>query len=1029
MHNTKSLKHIIFILLSFALFNGCSGGNKQNKDSSTPKILSFSGIAVDGYLSGATVCIDNDINGYCDITEPITKTKTDGTFSFDKIDTVGKSLLPIIVTGGIDSATQKDFNSTLKTIFNTKVYKSGEVVTVSPLTDLIATLYLKSTVKDAKTLENIIQNIISTLNLSKTDIFSNPMKNPKLFSKCMEVQQIKKVLKILLIHISTLTQQQIENAVMKALTKQIDTRNDLNNTEILTTLEDTLNITVVNNKKEFILAQLQAIIRSLQSLDSKEIAKEELLTRIEIELTKIDVSITDKVLNTPNDETIVIIPVDKITNLIEGHPSIPSDATILDDINITMSINTTTRINTGIEHTSNVEIYSLPKLGTAEVFLVGGEFWNIDYTTESCQTAQDTFIIKKDANEYATVNINIIGFNNMNESNRTLITKEDLPLYEQNLSSLAPVNIKIYPEHGHVYPHYDDANVSKFNYYPNKNFSGIDSFEYNVTQTLNECVTNQTITVTINIEPTPELNVSTLFPDDSGTCKVALFDGNNSLTYTDDDIYGAYCLYTHKFFYKVNNKFLYQKGSNQLHSVHQDGSILDLNNNKKTNEIYVSNYENWIPYVHKGYYRNNIGDYSYVENFIFAAFTSANDDNLDTDNLSFGLLPWVSFNGTNQLDQLFDFVGDDVDKDELVTTSFAEINDNIYFLGHDNQNGNGTSLACAGANTPISADCQGIQLYLNDFDNNARNTALIFNNGNIVSVLNKTLLISYTYGINDTEFDGPQTKLFISDGKIDYFDDETINKHVKLISDNEYVTLELQKAENSYTVFYKGKNLSTNKTEIGFIEEKEPNGISNIRYLKPDHFMLSYICDGDSTDDACNKGLLNSDFNLKKLVEVTELDNDFSELLALDNTHIYFTDYNSTSNGDVFKVYNKENNTTKVINISFLNSNKTRVVNLSMIGNYIYLLTRTTSVDYPISLWKIDPQTNNAIKIESHTILEKKYIKLSLNAFNHGNSIVYTVISTNPNDENDFNDFSLYSYDAKTDTKKLIQHVSHSLQW
>lgn len=1027
----NQIAHVIVgSLVSFFAFMsfGCSSNANEESKPSEPitksSTITVHGVAVDGYLVGATVCVDENFNGACDTTEPTTITEADGTFHFEALQTATNKLLPILVSGGKDSATQKAFSGTLKTIIDPSLHQNEEVVTVSILTDVIATLYLNSSAKDAGTLEQIIQTIIASLHLTKKEIFTNPLTMPKLYAKSMEIQQIKRMLETLLATQTSLTQQQIENTVIQAVSKQMSTHNDLNSTFILASLESTHSFTVPTHLRAFVLAQLQTIVDALQPLALKESSKEALLTQLQIELEKIDAKTSEKITSAESNATIPTIAVNTLTDIIEERPTIPIDAVQLADINATITVNSSTKIDTGIPHTSHIELFSAPKQGTATLYLVGGEVWNIDYNTTTCQSAHEQFIIKKDANEYATVNITIQGANTLDEHNRTVTTKENLPLFKEPLSSALPVEITTPARHGVIYPYFNDSNGSSFNYFPNKNFSGTDSFEYSVSQTVNECEMHHRVTVTINVEPVAPVKVATVFPDENGTCKVVLTDGNSSLLYTNDAIYGGYCTeYGNQFFYKVKNKFLYQQNTNTLHAVNQDGSISDINsdqrNRLKTSEVYANNFINWKPYVHKGYKRDAFTS-TYEENFIFGAYTSAYVDNGDIQEPVYGLLPWLSVNGSGTPEPLFDFVGDHISGDELITTSFAEINDNIYFLGYDGDNGNGISLACAGAYSPISDDCQGIQLYLNDYDSDARSTSLSFENNSIVSVLDKTLLFTYTHGLND-----PKTKLFISDGSIDYFDSDTIKKHLKLISDNEYASLELQTTQNPTTVFYKGKNLLTNKIEIGYIHEEEPLGPSNIRFLKPNKFILTYACNQGFTGDACYKGLQDRTFTMKKRIELDQE----SKLVAIDNSHIYFTDYNATSNGDLLYHYNNETNTITSVPIAFLNINKTRVSALQVVGNYLYVLTRTTSTDYPISLWKVDPTTNEAVKIESHTILEKKYIRLSSNAFNHGNSILYSVAATNPNDNNDFNDFLLYSYDAQTQTKTLLKQVSHSLQY
>ena len=727
------------------------------------------------------------------------------------------------------------------------------------------------------------------------------------------------------------------------------------------------------------------------------------------------------------------ISTSKVTNslvieavLEENTTTIPAGATILNDINITVSTNSTTRIDTGIDQNSNVTIYTNPSHGIAQAFLVANESWNLDYNTSSCYIGTDSFIYKKDSNEYGKVNIIINGADFSSEQNRTISTKENIPLHGIKLSSISSTSIKTNPLHGNLYTHFEDENVSKFDYYPNRNFSGIDFFDYDINQTINSCYFDKTVRVTINVEPKPPLKVAVAFPDDNGDCKVAMTDGNNSLTYSNDTLYYEAC-FANNFikFHKVLDKFEYKKGENILHSIHQNASIVDLNSHQrntfKTSQIFLDE-ENYgtmnSAYVFKYQYYQYISYQNpvlhYTENLIYSAYTPVTNENNDIEAPIFGKLPWDD----HHEESLFDIVADPIDGDRVIT-SYAGIDNYIYFVGYDGANGNGISLACTELVNGVPSyhgACQGIQLYLNAFDDDAHDTSLIFTNSDIVSVLNKSLVFTYTHGVNQ-----PKTKLFISDGEIDYFDSDEINKHVKLISDNQYYKLNLQKPKiGGYTVFYKGKNKDTNKTEIGYIKE-EHSGLENRYYLNPNQANLLLLCEdngNNNDDDDCSEGLRNRTFTLEKLYEYQDvITNLKSKWLVVDNSHIYVSERNNTSNGDILNVIDKTNNTITYINISLLNINTARVFDIKMIGNYVYLLIGKSTKGYPISLWKIDPTDNSATQIEGYQ--DNRYIRVFNNSVNHGNGIVYSVMTINDN-EDEFTDFELYSYDSSSDTKKQI---------
>ncbi|SFV56210.1 hypothetical protein MNB_SM-7-364 [hydrothermal vent metagenome] len=676
----------------------------------------------------------------------------------------------------------------------------------------------------------------------------------------------------------------------------------------------------------------------------------------------------------------------------------------IDDINITLLPNSTKRIDTGISQDNKVEISTPPSHGSAEAFLVANESWNIDYHA-SCYIGKDSFIYKKNSNEYGRVNITIKGANTLNEENKTVSTKENIPLRGIFLSSTTPLSLKTNTSHGKLYPYYSEANISKFDYYPDRNFHGVDFFDYEVNQSINGCDISSSRRVTINVEAEPSYKVPVVFPDNNAQCRVALTDGNNSLIYSSDVLIGDYCINYPINFHKVLDRFEYVIDPNTLHAISEDASISDLNRYQretlKTSTLYdwdgyrAGTKDNAYVFRYQ-YYKNITGApvMHYTENLIYSAYTPVRNENEDIEEMIFGKLPWSD---RSDHEALFDIVGDRISADKVIT-SYAGIDNNIYFVGYDGANGNGISLACVelvDGSPSFDGKCQGIQLYLNKFDDYATDTGLDISSSDIVSILNKTLVFSYTHNYA--------------------FDDNEITQHIKLISDGQYYRIFLQKAKVGYTLFYKGKNRDTNKTEIGYIKE-ENNSLKSRYYLMPDRGSALTQCASGTNDDSCSKSLTESRFILQKLYEFQERTTP-SKWLVYDDEHIYFSERNTTLNADMLKVLNRKSGSITSLNIDLLNTNGARVDELKLIGNYIYLLTSSTSTDYPISLWKIDPKENSIIKVEGYET--NKYIKLFKNSLNEGNTIIYTTMNIN-DDQTQYTDFKLYSYDALKNKKHLI---------
>jgi hypothetical protein len=71
----------IVSIFSAAILTACGGGGAGAGSSSSP--TTFSGVVVDGYIEGATVCLDLNANQACDTGEPTATSKAGGAYSLD----------------------------------------------------------------------------------------------------------------------------------------------------------------------------------------------------------------------------------------------------------------------------------------------------------------------------------------------------------------------------------------------------------------------------------------------------------------------------------------------------------------------------------------------------------------------------------------------------------------------------------------------------------------------------------------------------------------------------------------------------------------------------------------------------------------------------------------------------------------------------------------------------------------------------------------------------------------------------------
>jgi hypothetical protein len=86
----------LFVLTSALFLGACSSGSDDS--------VSLGGKIIDGYIQGATVCVDENNNGACDSGEPSTTSSADGSYSLSYSGSIiGKHILAIVPIGAIDS--------------------------------------------------------------------------------------------------------------------------------------------------------------------------------------------------------------------------------------------------------------------------------------------------------------------------------------------------------------------------------------------------------------------------------------------------------------------------------------------------------------------------------------------------------------------------------------------------------------------------------------------------------------------------------------------------------------------------------------------------------------------------------------------------------------------------------------------------------------------------------------------------------------------------------------------------------------
>ena len=253
-------------------FSACGGGDSSSSSPSTVNTISFSGVAVDGYIRGATACLDTNINAVCDNTEPTTITLADGTFTFSDVEVNDGVLMPVIISGGFDTATGKVFTGELKNIINTTDIAQHTSFSVSPLSDLVAASFLASNDKSDTALQTIKLNVAASLGLSVEKLDADPMQDKEVFAKAQEIQQIKELMltsanKSANIIKGSDESKALEISIARAVASAIQVNGRLSTADAIATFEELEgSITIPANEQEFIALQVTEIINSLSDM-------------------------------------------------------------------------------------------------------------------------------------------------------------------------------------------------------------------------------------------------------------------------------------------------------------------------------------------------------------------------------------------------------------------------------------------------------------------------------------------------------------------------------------------------------------------------------------------------------------------------------------------------------------------------------------------------------------------------------------------------------------------------------------------
>lgn len=278
---------------------------KKTKEKETVEITrQLNGVSVDGYISGAKVCLDINENDVCNEAEPQTTTDANGKFS---LTTTELGVYPVLSIGGIDTATNEPFEGVLKEIIEIEESNDNINTLVSPLTTISAEVFLDKKESDPSFKPEDAKKLIATnLGLDVEKLTSDPMKDDEVFVK---TQQIVQTVNLLSSSLEATDSTSAFNHVISelAISVQNDTTSkELNIQKVVEQLERTnfegKEIAISNEVEDFIDSYTDSIEKMVENkessdLDSLQTTIDSLVTEAKTKIKKKQVEELETTLN------------------------------------------------------------------------------------------------------------------------------------------------------------------------------------------------------------------------------------------------------------------------------------------------------------------------------------------------------------------------------------------------------------------------------------------------------------------------------------------------------------------------------------------------------------------------------------------------------------------------------------------------------------------------------------------------------------------------------------------------------------
>ena len=289
------LKSLFFLLLSISLFSAC--GESSSYQATSTKSASLKGSVAHGYIRDTSVCLDLDYSNNCGANEPVSTTNVNGDYSFSNIKVTEKSLVPVLASSK---------RARLRTIVEISPDEDLKDIIISPLTDLTATYFLSTNEKNSLDLIDAKNIVGSNLNISQYQLEKDPLNSRTLFIASQKVYYMATLLKTLVHKNMSVSDLQYDAVEIENIIKEILLQNSAEITSILASLEATFGISIPENEKVYIEAQMQEMYTSLSSIPFTNTIEE--LQAIQKDIAQQLITVNERLKVIDGDYVVEVIP-------------------------------------------------------------------------------------------------------------------------------------------------------------------------------------------------------------------------------------------------------------------------------------------------------------------------------------------------------------------------------------------------------------------------------------------------------------------------------------------------------------------------------------------------------------------------------------------------------------------------------------------------------------------------------------------------------------------------------------------------